>query len=73
MMYVTVCERVLVGALRPEAIPVCACDKGGTGGSEGGWGRERDELRMAEGWGSQRQREVEGGKQSEQPAELRAS
>lgn len=36
-------------------------------------GGERDELRMAEGWGSQRQREVEGGKQSEQPAELRAS
>lgn len=54
---------------------MCACDKGGTGGSEGGWGaREREGgivrigegCGLAEGWGSQRQRngerEVEGGK-----------
>jgi hypothetical protein len=38
---------------------VCACDKGGTGGSEGGRERERagERCGLAEGWGSQRQRE----------------
>ncbi len=58
---------------------MCACDKGGTGGSEGGWGareRGRNSLnwrRMRGGGVRETEREkLKRGKQSEQPAELRA-